>query len=293
MAVAQQQLQQQAVAAYIGRSEAGRWDDLLRARSLDQLVTKQSYLRVVGATQADIIASRERLRDQTSDLLEELRDARERAEKERDVVDAQRARLTAERDAEAAVRYQVTVAIADYQSLLQQVLTRKDEFEAQAKELESQSAAIAESLGRRQSQSESSSSASSSSGGGGGLGDPLDSIRIVSPYGYRVHPIYGNVRLHTGDDLDADSGDPIRAAGDGVVVSAGWLGGYGNATLIDHGGGLATLYGHQSALLVSEGERVVKGQVIGRVGCTGSCTGPHLHYEVRIAGNPVDPTPYL
>jgi murein DD-endopeptidase MepM/ murein hydrolase activator NlpD len=125
------------------------------------------------------------------------------------------------------------------------------------------------------------------------LDDPLDSIRIVSPYGYRVHPIYGNVRLHTGDDLDADSGDPIRAAGTGTVVSAGWLGGYGNATIVDHGGGLATLYAHQSALLVTEGERVVKGQVIGRVGCTGSCTGPHLHYEVRINGNPVDPAPYL
>ena len=67
----------------------------------------------------------------------------------------------------------------------------------------------------------------------------------------------------------------------------------GNATIVDHGGGVATLYGHQSVLLVSEGQHVVKGQVIGRVGCTGSCTGPHLHFEVRINGNPVDPTPYL
>jgi murein DD-endopeptidase MepM/ murein hydrolase activator NlpD len=108
-----------------------------------------------------------------------------------------------------------------------------------------------------------------------------------------VHPIYGSVRLHTGGDLAANSGDPIWAAGDGSVVSAGWLGGYGNATIVDHGGGLATLYAHQSSLLVGAGQQVVKGQVIGRVGCTGSCTGPHLHYEVRINGNPVDPAPYL
>src|SRR5205823_7490919 len=135
MAVAQHQLQLQAVAAYTGRSEAGRWGDLLRAQTLDQLATKQSYLRVVGATQADIIASRERLRDQTHDLLEELKVARDRAEAERDVVDGQRSRLQAERDTDAAVRYQVSVEIADYQSLLQQVLNRKDEFQAQAREL--------------------------------------------------------------------------------------------------------------------------------------------------------------
>jgi len=179
--------------------------------------------------------------------------------------------------------------------VLQEVMSRKDEFQAQARDLEAQSAAVAEALGRRQSSSSSSqsSASASSSSGGGGLADPLPSIYVVSPFGYRVHPIYGTVLLHTGDDLAADSGDPIRAAGDGVVVSAGWLGGYGNATIIDHGGGLATLYGHQSVLLVSEGQHVVKGQVIGRVGCTGSCTGPHLHFEVRINGNPVDPTPYL
>jgi murein DD-endopeptidase MepM/ murein hydrolase activator NlpD len=77
------------------------------------------------------------------------------------------------------------------------------------------------------------------------------------------------------------------------VASAGSLGGYGNATIIEHGGGLATLYGHQSAFLVSEGDRVTAGEVIGRVGCTGSCTGPHVHFEVRVNGDPVDPMGYL
>jgi len=78
-----------------------------------------------------------------------------------------------------------------------------------------------------------------------------------------------------------------------VVVSAGWLGGYGNATIVDHGGGIATLYAHQSRISVSEGERVARGQIIGRVGCTGTCTGDHLHFEVRIDGEPVNPVPYL
>lgn len=292
MAAAQQQLQEQAVSAYIGRSDAGRWDDLLRASSLDQLATKQSYLSVVGATQTELIASKERLRDETNDLLGDLKVARDKAQAERDVVDGQRANLQSERDSQAAVRYQVSVEIADYQSLLQEVLSRKDEFQAQAQDLAAQSEAVAEELGRRQAQAQSDSSSSSSSGTGG-LADPLPHIEINSGFGYRVHPIYGTVLLHTGDDLAADSGDPIHAAADGVVVSAGWLGGYGNATVIDHGGGLATLYGHQSVILVSPGQHVVKGQVIGKVGCTGSCTGPHLHFEVRINGNPVDPTPYL
>jgi murein DD-endopeptidase MepM/ murein hydrolase activator NlpD len=108
-----------------------------------------------------------------------------------------------------------------------------------------------------------------------------------------VHPIYGDVRVHTGVDFAADEGTPILAAGDGVVVMASEYGGYGNATIIDHGGGLATLYGHQSAILVSEGQSVRRGQVIGRVGCTGACTGPHLHFEVRVNGTPVNPVPYL
>ncbi|MDQ4130143.1 MAG: M23 family metallopeptidase, partial [Actinomycetota bacterium] len=116
---------------------------------------------------------------------------------------------------------------------------------------------------------------------------------IVSRFGPRVHPIYGDVRMHTGVDMGGRTGQPIYAAAPGVVVSAGWQGGYGQATVIDHGNGMATLYGHQSQILVSPGERVSQAQLIGRVGCTGSCTGPHLHFEVRINGNPVDPARYL
>ena len=116
---------------------------------------------------------------------------------------------------------------------------------------------------------------------------------ITSGFGPRVHPIFGDVRMHTGVDFGVAAGTPIRAAGDGVVVLAGPYGGYGNATVIDYGNALATLYGHQSALLVAPGDRVTRGQVIGRSGCTGYCTGPHLHFEVRVYGTPVDPLPYL
>jgi murein DD-endopeptidase MepM/ murein hydrolase activator NlpD len=98
---------------------------------------------------------------------------------------------------------------------------------------------------------------------------------------------------HPGIDLHASYGDPIHACRAGTVVSAGWLGGYGNAVIIDHGGGMATLYGHQSRMAVTAGQQVTAGQVIGYIGSTGYSTGPHLHFEVRINGNVVDPAPYL
>ena len=129
--------------------------------------------------------------------------------------------------------------------------------------------------------------------GHGVLSVPIPGAPITSGFGPRVHPIYGDVRVHTGIDFGASYGTPIRAAADGVVVSAGPLGGYGNATVIDHGNGLATLYGHQSSIAVAPGQRVSRGQVIGYVGCTGLCTGPHLHFEVRVQGTPVDPMQYL
>ncbi|MFN8026727.1 MAG: M23 family metallopeptidase [Acidimicrobiia bacterium] len=113
---------------------------------------------------------------------------------------------------------------------------------------------------------------------------------ITSGFGYRTDPVTGAQAYHSGLDLGQPCGTPIKAAGTGVVISAGFnSGGYGNMTLINHGGGLSTLYGHQSSIIVSAGQNVTQGQVIGYVGSTGKSTGCHLHFEVRVNGNPVDP----
>jgi murein DD-endopeptidase MepM/ murein hydrolase activator NlpD len=120
----------------------------------------------------------------------------------------------------------------------------------------------------------------------GPLGWPV-SAPITSPFGMR----WG--RMHEGIDLGAASGTPIHAAAAGVVVYCGWEEGYGNLTVIDHGGGIATAYGHQSSIAVSCNQQVSQGQVIGYVGNTGHSTGPHLHFEVRVNGTPVDPLGYL
>jgi murein DD-endopeptidase MepM/ murein hydrolase activator NlpD len=116
---------------------------------------------------------------------------------------------------------------------------------------------------------------------------------VTSGFGYRMHPIFHVRKMHTGVDISAGMGTPIKAAAAGTVIFAGWRGGYGQAVIISHGNGLATLYAHQSKLLVSVGDKVKRGEVIGKVGSTGYSTGPHLHFEVRVNGNPVDPMGYL
>jgi murein DD-endopeptidase MepM/ murein hydrolase activator NlpD len=116
---------------------------------------------------------------------------------------------------------------------------------------------------------------------------------ITSPFGWRVHPIFGTQRFHTGIDIAADYGDTIKAADNGVVIHSDWLGGYGKVVILDHGNGLQTLYAHNSELLVAEGQVVRKGQGITRAGSTGYSTGPHLHFEVRKNGSPTDPMVYF
>ena len=136
------------------------------------------------------------------------------------------------------------------------------------------------------------SGSSASAVGPGGMSWPLIG-EITSQYGWRVHPIWGASRYHSGMDIAGDYGDEIRAAAAGEVIHSGWISGYGYTIIIDHGGSLTTLYGHNEALNVGVGQHVERGDVIAYCGSTGNSTGPHCHFEVRIDGELTDPEAYL
>lgn len=129
---------------------------------------------------------------------------------------------------------------------------------------------------------------------GGAMNWPVPGhTRVSSYFGYRIHPLFNTKKLHTGIDIPAPTGTTVVAVADGTVIYSGTLGGYGKTIMIDHGGGIVTLYGHNSSLIVSEGTQVSKGSAIARVGSTGFSTGPHSHFEVRKNGSYIDPIPWL
>ena len=129
--------------------------------------------------------------------------------------------------------------------------------------------------------------------GGKFLWPSTNSYTITSPFSMRVHPVLGVYKQHTGIDIGASYGTDVLAAADGTVIIAGWNNAYGNYVVINHGGGVTTLYGHNSSLNVSKGQKVSQGQVIAKVGSTGYSTGPHIHFEVQVNGSPVNPMSYL
>lgn len=206
---------------------------------------------------------------ETEQLLDGLEAKRGELEQYKAEVDARREEVAAELESAAALLARVNQDIA--------------EFEGEVSALEKESDQIAAELAAKQSVGGDSP---------GIIGWPVNAS-VGSGFGYRVHPIFGTKKLHTGLDLNAGSGTAIKASESGTVIMARTYGGYGRAVVIDHGGGLSTLYAHQSSILVSEGQRVARGDVIGYVGCTGYCTGPHLHFETRERGKPVDPMKYL
>ena len=249
------------------------YQTLLVAEPQD-LAAESKYLSLVSHQRKDLV-------DRVASLRSELEHQRkamlaEQAQADAAANDARAARdqVASLRDQLAPAQAQANAQAAAVEATLTQIQGTKTQDEAELASLQAASDNIAAALRGR---------------GGGGTAARACQVRPV-PGGVNQPFIPGR---HLGIDLHASYGDPIHACLAGTVVTAGWQGGYGNAVVIDHGGGMATLYAHQSSIAVSVDQRVNAGDVIGYIGSTGFSTGPHLHFEVRINGNQVDPAPYL
>ena len=268
-----------------------------------------SYLDVViGAKDFSDFANRlevlKRIIDSDITLINEIKKERAEIEAHKQKLEADRAKLVELEKAALAKQAEIEQKKAERNVVLQKAQNDRATAMQAIEELNASSAQVSAMLKERQAARAAAAAATTaqSSGGQGAsdnwvqgtgqLGWPV-SGEITSPYGYRVHPIWGTTIYHSGIDIGVDEGTPVHAADGGVVVWSGWMGGYGYAVVIDHGNGLSTLYGHNSELAVDEGQSVAKGQVISYAGSTGNSTGPHVHFEVRANGDPVDPMGYL
>lgn len=275
-----------AVAAYMA-GPTSHIEGLLSATTFNEVVDRTSYYESALDADSKLVSEIEVLRDGT-----EIK--RDQVEEEEELIAAQKLALEADKadlaqilqerqsalDAQNAVLAQKEALLAGAESKKRQYLQVVAQLDADADRIQSILAA------------RSAGAVGALPVGGGQLLWPANGP-LTSGYGYRTHPIFGDGRMHTGIDIGAAYGAPVIAADSGVVAYVGVMSGYGNVIVVDHGGGLATTYNHLSAFGVSSGQSVGRGMPIGNVGCTGYCTGPHLHFEVRINGSPVDPMPYL
>lgn len=231
---------------------------------------------------------------QDVDLLESIQQKREEIARKKIELEEQREQLLSLQDRTLAKQAQIEADAAQRERLLEKIQTEKDLYEAALDELEQTSRRLEELIRRLQQEM-----GGEALVGKGGMQWPIGpSRRISSEFGMRTHPVFGGNRMHNGLDIAAPygqsiHGQPIFAAAPGRVLVSGVQGGYGNTVILDHGGGVSTLYGHASALLVQPGQVVARGHTIARVGSTGVSTGPHLHFEVRVNGSPVNPRDWL
>ena len=247
---------------------------LLKSRNLNDLLDKRYRLKKLFDSDRKSLAT---LQAQTT----KLNDQRSQVEMKKNEISLIMQQLLAQKnELNAQSSYQ--------KEFIKHLKTNREALESAIVQLERDSTSIGQIIRQR--------SIGDSRGiiitGRGIMTVPVDA-EITSGFGYRMHPILGYQKFHSGLDFGSDSGSTIRSAAAGVVIYAQWYGGYGNTVIVDHGSGFTTLYGHTEGFYVAEGATVQKGQPIAAVGSTGLSTGPHLHFEVRQNGEPIDPVPYL
>jgi murein DD-endopeptidase MepM/ murein hydrolase activator NlpD len=263
-------------------------DVALSATSFSDLVDQLDYVRDLGQSDSRIASDVADARDSMRVARAKTKKVRATVGSETRVIAVRTEQVRAVRDSLLASSHKLSRARASERASLASVRETKQAFVNEVEGLQQTSSQLAARIQAVQSSPSLSGSSApgDSTPSSHGLIWPVNGP-VTSPFGMR----WG--RMHEGIDIGVGYGTPIHAAASGTVIWCGWMSGYGNLTAIDHGGGLSTAYGHQSSIAVGCGQHVSQGQVIGYVGCTGHCFGPHLHFEVRINGTPVDPLGYL
>ncbi|MBW4676620.1 MAG: peptidoglycan DD-metalloendopeptidase family protein [Desmonostoc geniculatum HA4340-LM1] len=268
---------------YLQRSPASQgWAVLLQSQNISDFISRRHQLKLVYQADQQILR---KLNAQANSI------------------NQQKTEVEEQKNEIALIREQLLAQKADYQTqaqsqseLIQRLNTDRLALKAAQNQLERESknleVLIQQKVAEAAAQAKANSRTSIIIQGTGMFTYPSDAA-TSSPFGWRMHPVLGYRRFHAGLDFAASYGSTIRAADSGTVIFAGWYGGYGRAVIIDHGKGITTLYGHSSELHVTEGQAVERGQAIAAVGSTGLSTGPHLHFEVRRNGSPVNPADYL
>jgi murein DD-endopeptidase MepM/ murein hydrolase activator NlpD len=286
LGIAQQNYQNRQIATigrlrFLQRSPASvGWAVLLQSQNISDFLDRRRQLKLVYQADQKILA---KLTQQANQIKKQKTDVEQ------------------QKNQVALIHQQLLAQKADYQGqaelqsdLILRLNSDRLALEAAQNQLDKDSQALSTLIQQKiaEAQNKTNSRNSIILRGTGIMAFPSDAS-TSSPFGWRMHPVLGYRRFHAGLDFAASYGSTIRAADSGTVIMAGWYGGYGNAVIIDHGKGITTLYGHTSQLFVSEGQTVQRGQAIAAVGSTGLSTGPHLHFEVRSYGTPVDPANFL
>jgi murein DD-endopeptidase MepM/ murein hydrolase activator NlpD len=266
-------------------------DVVLAATSMSSMLSDIEYVQQIGRQDSQIS-------DQLHTAKQKMHAAREQTRSIKSRVGEETARIRARTEQQHAVtqqlistQQQLSTAVDSKRATLSSIKVNEKVFAEEAQKLVAVSASLAARIRAAERRPTPSGSSAPPSVSSSGLIWPVNGP-ITSPYGPRCLP-NGDCSFHPGIDIGVPSGTPIKAAAAGTVIYSGWMDGYGNLVVIDHGSGLATAYAHQSSIVAGNGASVSQGQVIGYSGCTGYCFGPHLHFEVRVNGEPVNPLNYL
>lgn len=277
---------QWAVTTYINAG-AGAPTAAFSASAIEDLTVVVEYLGRVTLDSERVIFRYVGLAEDQQRVLDEIESSRDELQVGVEALARSAADLELLRDLQRLREEELVAEYEEQEALLAAIEADIAEFEQEVAGLEREEASIRNLIAER-----TRSAAAAKSTGSGVLAKP-SSGPVVSRFGPRVHPIHGTTKMHNGIDIDGPYGVTIVASEDGTVILAGDKGGYGRTVMIDHGGGMVTLYAHMQAFSVSLGDRVSRGEKIGEIGSTGLSTGPHVHFEVRINGNPVNPMSYL